>query len=157
MMAMVGHILGLGDRHCENILLNIETGGVLHVDFDCLFEKGRRLPVPEIVPFRLTQNLHDALGVVGTEGTFKKSSEVTVSLMRDNEVSLVNVIETIMYDRNMDSSIQKALKVLRNKIRGIDPRDGLVLSVPGQVEALIQESTSEENLSKMYIGWLSFW
>lgn len=156
-MAMVGHILGLGDRHCENILLNIETGGVLHVDFDCLFEKGRRLPVPEIVPFRLTQNLHDALGVVGTEGTFKKSSEVTVSLMRDNEVSLVNVIETIMYDRNMDSSIQKALKVLRNKIRGIDPRDGLVLSVPGQVEALIQESTSEENLSKMYIGWLSFW
>lgn len=156
-MAMVGHILGLGDRHCENILLNIETGKVLHVDFDCLFEKGRRLPVPEIVPFRLTQNLHDALGIVGTEGTFKKSSEVTVSLMRNNEVSLVNVIETIMYDRNMDSSIQKALKVLRNKIRGIDPRDGLVLSVPGQVEALIQESTSEENLSKMYIGWLSFW
>lgn len=156
-MAMVGHILGLGDRHCENILLDLESGKVLHVDFDCLFEKGRRLPVPEIVPFRLTQNLHDALGIVGTEGTFKKSSEVTVSLMRMNEVSLVNVIETIMYDRNMDNSIQKALKVLRNKIRGIDPRDGLVLSVPGQVETLIQESTSPENLGKMYIGWLSFW
>lgn len=156
-MAMVGHILGLGDRHCENILLDLESGKVLHVDFDCLFEKGRRLPVPEIVPFRLTQNLHDALGIVGTEGTFKKSSEVTVSLMRMNEVSLVNVIETIMYDRNMDNSIQKALKVLRNKIRGIDPRDGLVLSVPGQVETLIQESVSPENLSKMYIGWLSFW
>lgn len=156
-MAMVGHILGLGDRHCENILLDIESGKVLHVDFDCLFEKGRRLPVPEIVPFRLTQNLYDALGIVGTEGTFKRSSEVTVSLMRDNEVSLVNVIETIMYDRNMDSTIQKALKVLRNKIRGIDARDGLVLSVPGQVETLIQESTSEENLSQMYIGWLAFW
>lgn len=156
-MAMVGHILGLGDRHCENILLDIETGKILHVDFDCLFEKGKRLPVPEIVPFRLSQNLYDALGIVGTEGTFKKSSEVTVSLMRNNEVSLVNVIETIMYDRNMDNSIQKALKVLRNKIRGIDPSDGLVLSVPGQVETLIQESTSEENLSKMYIGWLAFW
>lgn len=156
-MAMVGHILGLGDRHCENILLDIGTGKVLHVDFDCLFEKGKRLPVPEIVPFRFTQNLHDALGIVGTEGTFKKSSEVTVSLMRRNEVSLVNVIETIMYDRNMDNSIQKSLKVLRNKIRGIDARDGLVLSVPGQVESLIQAATSEENLSKMYIGWLSFW
>ncbi|QLQ78832.1 hypothetical protein HG537_0B01800 [Torulaspora globosa] len=156
-MAMVGHILGLGDRHCENILLDVESGKILHVDFDCLFEKGRRLPVPEIVPFRLTQNLYDALGIIGTEGTFKRSSEVTVSLMRDNEVSLVNVIETIMYDRNMDSTIQKALKILRNKIRGIDARDGLVLSVPGQVETLIQESTSEENLSKMYIGWLAFW
>lgn len=156
-MAMVGHILGLGDRHCENILLDIQTGKVLHVDFDCLFEKGKRLPVPEIVPFRFTQNLQDALGIVGTEGTFKKSCEVTVSLMRRNEVSLVNVIETIMYDRNMDNSIQKALKVLRNKIRGIDARDGLMLSVPGQVESLIQESASKENLSKMYIGWLSFW
>lgn len=156
-MAMVGHILGLGDRHCENILLDIQTGKVLHVDFDCLFEKGKRLPVPEIVPFRLTPNLLDALGIIGTEGTFKKSSEVTLALMRKNEVALMNVIETIMYDRNMDHSIQKALKVLRNKIRGIDPQDGLVLSVAGQTETLIQEATSEDNLSKMYIGWLPFW
>ena len=156
-MAMVGHILGLGDRHCENILLDIQTGKVLHVDFDCLFEKGKRLPVPEIVPFRLTQNLLDAFGIVGTEGTFKKSSEVTLTLMRDNEVALMNVIETIMYDRNMDESIQQALKVVRDKIRGIDSQDGLALSVPGQAETLIQEAGSPENLSKMYIGWLPFW
>lgn len=156
-MAMVGHILGLGDRHCENILLDVRTGKVLHVDFDCLFEKGKKLPIPEIVPFRLTQNLSDALGITGTEGTFKKSSEVTLALMRNNEVALVNIIETIMYDRNMDHSIQKALKVLRNKVRGIDPRDGLVLSVPGQVETVTQEAASKENLSKMYVGWLPFW
>ncbi|SCV04485.1 LANO_0G10484g1_1 [Lachancea nothofagi CBS 11611] len=156
-MAMVGHILGLGDRHCENILLDVETGKVLHVDFDCLFEKGKRLPIPEIVPFRLTQNLEDALGISGTEGTFKRSSQVTLELMRDNEVALVNIIETIMYDRNMDHSLHKALKVIRNKIRGIDSRDGLVLSIAGQVETVTQESTSEENLSRMYIGWLPFW
>ena len=29
----------LGDRHCENILLDINTGDVVHVDFNCLFEK----------------------------------------------------------------------------------------------------------------------
>lgn len=156
-MAMVGHILGLGDRHCENILIDVETGRVLHVDFDCLFEKGKKLPVPEIVPFRLTQNIKDAFGIVGTEGSFKKSSEVTLRVMRDNEVGLVNIIETIMYDRKIDESIQIALKVLRDKIRGIDSRDGLTLSVSGQVEALTQEATSEENLSKMYIGWLPFW
>ncbi|AMD18804.1 HBL098Wp [Eremothecium sinecaudum] len=156
-MAMVGHILGLGDRHLENILLDLQTGKVLHVDFDCIFEKGKCLPVPEIVPFRLTQNIVDAFGVTGTEGTFKKSSEVTVRVMRNNEIALVNIIETIMYDRNMDHSIQNALKVLRNKIRGIDPRDNLALSVPGQVETVVQQATSEENLSQMYIGWLPFW
>jgi hypothetical protein len=29
----------LGDRHCENILLDIVTGDLIHVDFNCLFEK----------------------------------------------------------------------------------------------------------------------
>lgn len=156
-MAMVGHILGLGDRHCENILLDIETGNILHVDFDCLFEKGKTLPTPEIVPFRLTQNITDAFGIIGTEGTFKKSSEVTLTLVRRNEVSLVNVIETIMYDREVDDSLGDSLKLLRNKVRGIDSRDGLVLSVPGQVDTLIQESTSDDNLGAMFIGWMPYW
>lgn len=31
--------ISLGDRHCENILLDINTGDVVHVDFNCLFEK----------------------------------------------------------------------------------------------------------------------
>ncbi|KAG0668012.1 serine/threonine-protein kinase M1 [Maudiozyma exigua] len=158
-MSMLGYILGLGDRHCENILLDTLTGKVLHVDFDCLFDKGKLLPCPEIVPFRLTQNVHDALGIIGTEGTFKKSSEVTLSLVRHNEIALMNVIETIVYDRDVahQAELQEALKVLQNKIRGIDPRDGLVLSVAGQADTLICEARSPENLWRMYIGWMSFW
>ena len=34
--------------------------------------------------------------------------------------------------------------------------DLLPLSVPGQVERLIQEATSDENLAQMYIGWMPF-
>ena len=35
----------LGDRHCENILLDCNNGAVVHVDFNCLFEKvARSLP-----------------------------------------------------------------------------------------------------------------
>ncbi|CCH61863.1 hypothetical protein TBLA_0F03250 [Henningerozyma blattae CBS 6284] len=156
-MSMVGYMLGLGDRHCENILLDIETGKVLHVDFDCLFDKGKILPIPEIVPFRLTGNMVDALGVVGTEGTFKKSSEVTVKVVRENELALMNIIETIMYDRPVHDKLRNWSIVLRNKIRGLDARDGIILSVAAQVETLIQEATSEENLGMMYIGWLAFW
>ena len=40
-MAMVGFILGLGDRHGENILIDLSTGAVIHVDFNCLFGKVR--------------------------------------------------------------------------------------------------------------------
>ena len=43
-MCMVGYILGLGDRHTENILLDVNTGDAIHVDFNCLFEKVCELP-----------------------------------------------------------------------------------------------------------------
>ena len=52
---MVGHVVGLGDRHGENILLDASSGECVHVDFSCLFDKGLTLQQPEVVPFRLTQ------------------------------------------------------------------------------------------------------
>ena len=36
---MVGHIVGLGDRHGENILLDATTGDCVHVDFAFLFDR----------------------------------------------------------------------------------------------------------------------
>eukprot|EP01053_Blabericola_migrator_P004153 Blabericola_migrator_1__4152@NODE_226_length_11123_cov_75_892547_g192_i0_p1_GENE_NODE_226_length_11123_cov_75_892547_g192_i0NODE_226_length_11123_cov_75_892547_g192_i0_p1_ORF_typecomplete_len2337_score308_41PI3_PI4_kinase/PF00454_27/3_9e47FATC/PF02260_20/5_5e10UBN_AB/PF14075_6/0_28UBN_AB/PF14075_6/99Herpes_U44/PF04533_13/53Herpes_U44/PF04533_13/3_9_NODE_226_length_11123_cov_75_892547_g192_i0307910089 len=68
--SIVGFLTGLGDRHGDNILISDITGECVHVDFDCLFGKGFYLQVPEIVPFRLTQNLVIAMGALGVEGTF---------------------------------------------------------------------------------------
>jgi serine/threonine-protein kinase ATR len=53
--------MGLGDRHTENILIDRTNGECVHVDFDCLFDKGLSLAKPEIVPFRLTPNIVDAM------------------------------------------------------------------------------------------------
>jgi serine/threonine-protein kinase ATR len=60
----------LGDRHGENILIDENTGQCLHVDFDCLFDKGQSLKVPEKVPFRLTHNVVDGMGLGGLEGKY---------------------------------------------------------------------------------------
>ena len=38
-MSMIGHLVGLGDRHGENILIDETSGGCVHVDFNCLFDK----------------------------------------------------------------------------------------------------------------------
>jgi hypothetical protein len=39
---------------------------------------------------------------------------------------------------------------------GCSAPDELPLSVPGQVERLIKESTSDLNLCRMYLGWTPF-
>ncbi|CAE7839510.1 Atr, partial [Symbiodinium microadriaticum] len=77
----VGHVMGLGDRHGENILLDTENAECMHVDFDCLFDKGLSLARPEIVPFRLTPNMVDAMGPTGVEGCFRRSMEVCLGLL----------------------------------------------------------------------------
>jgi phosphatidylinositol kinase/protein kinase (PI-3 family) len=62
--SMVGHILGLGDRHPSNLLLHRATGKVIHIDFgDCFEVAMNREKFPEKIPFRLTRMLTSAMEV----------------------------------------------------------------------------------------------
>ena len=70
-MSMTGYVVGLGDRHGENILFDETTGNCLHVDLNCVFDKGKSFEIPEMVPFRLTHNMVDAFGILGVEGISK--------------------------------------------------------------------------------------
>lgn len=156
-MSMVGYIIGLGDRHCENILFFKKSGLVLHIDFECLFEKGKLLPVPELVPFRLTPNLVNAMGITGVEGSFRIGCEVTGKILRDNEASLMNILETILYDPLLEwdsANPRESLRMVTRKIRGlINEKEGLPMNIHGQVDVLIQEASAEESLCQMYGGW----
>lgn len=50
--SMVGYILGIGDRHFMNILIDNKTAELVHIDFGIAFEMGKILPHPELIPFR---------------------------------------------------------------------------------------------------------
>ncbi|OMO92217.1 hypothetical protein COLO4_17776 [Corchorus olitorius] len=97
-MSMVGHILGLGDRHLDNILMDFSSGDVVHIDYNVCFDKGQRLKVPEIVPFRLTQTIEAALGLTGVEGTFRANCEAVVSVLRKNKDILLMLLEVFVWD-----------------------------------------------------------
>jgi serine/threonine-protein kinase ATR len=73
---MVGRALGLGGRHAGNILVSKRSGACLHVDFSCLFDRAKGLGVPETVPFRLTRNVADGMGVLKTHGAFAVSARL---------------------------------------------------------------------------------
>ncbi|XP_056151597.1 serine/threonine-protein kinase ATR [Lampris incognitus] len=177
-MSMVGYILGLGDRHGENILFDSLTGECIHVDFNCLFNKGETFDVPEVVPFRLTQNMVHAMGPMGTEGLFRQACEVTLRLMRDQREPLMSVLKTFLHDPLVEWSKQgKGLSKpqanetgeivnekakthvcdIEQRLQGvIKSRNkvlGLPLSIEGHVHYLIQEGTDDKLLCQMYLGW----
>ncbi|KAI5712935.1 hypothetical protein M8J76_001885 [Diaphorina citri] len=178
--SMIGYILGLGDRHLNNILINLKTAQVIHIDFGIAFEQGLILPTPETVPFRLTRDVEDGMGVTGTEGTFKKTCETTLSVLRENSETLLTILEVLLYDplytwtltpskaaerqkvtnsKNVNTETNvpvnkiaaRALFRLKQKLQGIE--EGNVFSVEGQVSILIQRAKDPENLCRLFPGW----
>merc|ERR1712045_271296 len=84
-MSMVGYILGLGDRHPSNLMLDQISGRVLHIDFgDCFEVAMHREKFPEKIPFRLTRMLIKAMEISGIEGSYRKTCEKTMAMLRDN-------------------------------------------------------------------------
>jgi FKBP12-rapamycin complex-associated protein len=95
-MSMVGYILGLGDRHPSNLLLDRITGKVIHIDFgDCFEVAMHREKYPERVPFRLTRMLTYAMEVSNIEGSFRITCENVMRVLRDNKESLMAVLEAV--------------------------------------------------------------
>lgn len=60
--------------------------------------KGLRLRVPELVPFRLTQNVIDGLGTTGTEGVFRRCAEETLRVLRAESGVILSVLEVFKHD-----------------------------------------------------------
>ena len=69
-----------------NLMYGASTVGVA-------FEQGRTLPIPEPVPFRLTRDLVDGMGVAGVEGVFRRCCEETLKVMRNSHEELKTIVE----------------------------------------------------------------
>ncbi len=95
-MSMVGYILGLGDRHPSNLMLDRITGKIIHIDFgDCFEVAMHREKYPERVPFRLTRMLTFAMEVSNIEGSYRITCEAVMRVIRDNKESLMAVLEAV--------------------------------------------------------------
>jgi ataxia telangiectasia mutated family protein len=96
--SIVGYIVGLGDRHPNNILIDKKTAELIHIDLGVAFEQGKILRVPELVPFRLTRDIIDGMGITGYEGVFRRCCEETMKVLRNNYASLITIFEVFLYD-----------------------------------------------------------
>ncbi|KAK2847024.1 hypothetical protein Q5P01_010023 [Channa striata] len=177
--SIVGYILGLGDRHIQNILIDEQTAELVHIDLGVAFEQGKILPTPETVPFRLSRDIVDGMGITGVEGVFRRCCEKTMEVMRNSQEALLTIVEVLLYDPLFDWTMnplkafylqhdeqqelnatdsqsfnkvaERVLLRLQEKLKGVE--EGTVLSVGGQVNLLIQQAMDPKNLSRLFPGW----
>ncbi|KAK0063750.1 serine/threonine-protein kinase mTOR-like isoform X1 [Biomphalaria pfeifferi] len=98
-MSMVGYVLGLGDRHPSNLMLDRISGKIIHIDFGDCFEVAMvREKYPEKIPFRLTRMLINAMEVTGIDGNYRMTCEKVMAVLRENKESLMAVLEAFVYD-----------------------------------------------------------
>ncbi|KAL3082736.1 hypothetical protein niasHS_010538 [Heterodera schachtii] len=98
-MSMVGYILGLGDRHPSNLMLDRLSGKIVHIDFgDCFEVAMKREKYPEKIPFRLTRMLVQAMEVTGIDGNYRITCERVLRLLRNHNDSVLAVLEAFVYD-----------------------------------------------------------
>ena len=117
--SMLGYAVGLGDRHLQNILLDVTTAEVIHIDLNLIFDQAKRLRIPEQVPFRLTRDFIDAMGVCGVEGVFRNSCEATLAVLCNYREIFLTILEVFRHDPLCRWSVSK-LTIENMRRKGID-------------------------------------
>lgn len=178
--SIVGHIVGIGDRHTNNILLSPETGECVHIDFGMIFEFAQYfLPVAEQVPFRFTRDIEAGVSLIlgRDQGVFRNFLERTFEVLKKNEDLLMAVCEVFLYDPINRWSImedkgnttsfrknnlnlgggnihaEKTLLLVKEKINGIDSDGNKNPHVASLVQQLLGQAGNLNALALMYQGW----
>ncbi|XP_037955980.1 serine/threonine-protein kinase Tor [Teleopsis dalmanni] len=126
-MSIVGYILGLGDRHPSNLMLDRMSGKILHIDFgDCFEVAMTREKFPEKIPFRLTRMLIKAMEVTGIEGSYRRTCESVMLVLRRNKDSLMAVLEAFVYDPLLNWRLLDTDKTHRSKANNENSTSGMI-------------------------------
>ncbi|KAL9956083.1 hypothetical protein ACROYT_G037506 [Oculina patagonica] len=97
------YILGIGDRHLSNFMVDMETGGMIGIDFGHAFGSATQfLPVPELMPFRLTQQFVNLMLPLKESGTLQNVMVHTLRALRNNHELLLNTMDVFIKEPSLD-------------------------------------------------------
>lgn len=109
-MNIAGWLLGIGDRHLSNILLDDKTGRLIHIDFGMAFGAASDSSVPELIPFRLTSHFVNVLEPLGIEGMIRKNMVKVLRCLRDSGPKILICLEVFVKEPTLDWQLKSKLK-----------------------------------------------
>ncbi|XP_028288750.1 DNA-dependent protein kinase catalytic subunit isoform X2 [Parambassis ranga] len=96
-------ILGIGDRHLSNFMVNMETGGMIGIDFGHAFGSATQfLPVPELMPFRLTQQFVNLMQPLKKSGLIQSIMVHSLRAYRAEPDLLLNTMDVFVKEPSLD-------------------------------------------------------
>eukprot|EP00106_Octopus_bimaculoides_P010915 XP_014778357.1 PREDICTED: DNA-dependent protein kinase catalytic subunit-like [Octopus bimaculoides] len=97
------YILGVGDRHLSNLMIHQGTGQMIGIDFGHAFGSATQyLPIPELMPFRLTRQLQNVCLPHGTKGTFERTMAHCLESLRSDKDLLTHTLEIFVREPSLD-------------------------------------------------------
>ncbi|XP_073924597.1 DNA-dependent protein kinase catalytic subunit isoform X2 [Castor canadensis] len=106
-------LLGIGDRHLNNFMVTMETGGMIGIDFGHAFGSATQfLPVPELMPFRLTRQFINLMSPMKETGLMYSVMVHALRAFRSDADLLINTMDVFIKDPSFDwkNFEQKMLK-----------------------------------------------
>ncbi|XP_023573460.1 DNA-dependent protein kinase catalytic subunit [Octodon degus] len=106
-------LLGIGDRHLNNFMVTMETGGMIGIDFGHAFGSATQfLPVPELMPFRLTRQFINLLLPMKETGLVYSVMVHALRAFRAEAGLLTNTMDVFVREPSFDwkNFEQKMLK-----------------------------------------------
>lgn len=101
--SIASYIIGIGDRHLENFLLNYRDGGLVGIDFGHAFGTATQfLPVPELVPFRLTRQFTEFLKPLDSEGLLNHNMIHCMRTLQENREILLDTMNVFITEPLLD-------------------------------------------------------
>jgi DNA-dependent protein kinase catalytic subunit len=107
------YILGIGDRHLENFLININNSQIYAIDFGISFGQGLVQLIPELIPFRFTNQIRNVVYPLCKRGPVRNTMIDMLSALKANKKDILDYCEVFVKE-----PLLEWVKVSRSKTVG---------------------------------------
>eukprot|EP01122_Echinamoeba_exundans_P009334 TRINITY_DN3272_c0_g4_i1.p1 TRINITY_DN3272_c0_g4~~TRINITY_DN3272_c0_g4_i1.p1 ORF type:complete len:1129 (-),score=263.25 TRINITY_DN3272_c0_g4_i1:1424-4744(-) len=113
------YIIGIGDRHLDNFLLNLKNGEVIGIDFGHAFGSATLvLPIPELVPFRMTPQVLGMVLPLDSETVLKYNMVHAMTALHNSRQTLLNFMDVFINEPLVDWQTYMSRTAAREKFAG---------------------------------------
>jgi len=139
--SICGWLVSLGDRHADNLLVSTVTGDSVAIDFGYSFGATAFLPIPELVPFRLTPQMTALATPAGVNGPVRETMIAALSSLRSDAAVFLAALSVFIREPTSDW-LENAKRLARKKGAPLREEEVIKKKFPSAKVAVVRDKLS---------------